>query len=146
MTERVLVPFDGSPAARRAVEYAHNRFPESKLTLLYVIDPMVDYSRQRAYPGYTQEDEFRNEREKAEHVLESVLDTLPDEASVDTAIEAGSPAQTIIQFATDNDASQIVIGGHGKQGVARFLLGSVAEAVVRRSAVPVTVVRPTGNE
>lgn len=144
MVEPVLVPFDGSPAARSAVEYAYERFPDATLTLLYVMDPMVDYYRRQAYPGYTGDDEFRNERERAESVLESVLGTIPEGVSVDTVIEGGDPARTIVRYADANDASQIVIGSHGREGVARFLLGSVAETVVRRTAIPVTVVRPTG--
>ncbi|AGB36921.1 universal stress protein [Natronococcus occultus] len=143
MTDCVLVPVDGSPAAQSAAEYASEQFPDDSLTLLYVIIPMVDYSRKRAYPGYTQDDEFSNEREKGEHILGTTRETLPDEVSVVTEIEAGNPAQTIIRYAETNDVSQIVIGSHGKQGIARFLLGSVSETVVRRSPVPVTVVRPT---
>jgi nucleotide-binding universal stress UspA family protein len=143
MVERVLVPFDGSPAARSAVEYAHERFPGAPLTLLYVVDPMIEYHRRQAYPGYTEDDEFKNEREKAEHVLESILEAIPEGVSVDTGIEAGNPARTIVRYADANDVDQIVIGSHGRDGIARFLLGSVAETVVRRSAVPVTVVRPT---
>lgn len=142
MAEHVLVPFDGSPAARQALRYACEQFPTASLTLLYVMDPMAEYSRHRAAPGYTQEDEFKDEREKGVHILESIRETLPDEISVDTEIEWGSPAETIITYADSNNVSQIVIGSHGKQGIARFLLGSVAESVVRQSAVPVTVVRP----
>ncbi|MCU4924587.1 universal stress protein [Halobacteria archaeon AArc-dxtr1] len=145
MSNHVLVPVDGSPASRQAIVYASEQFPEATLTLLYVMDPMVDYSRRRASPGYTGEGEFKNEREKAEHVLESALETLPENLSVDTEIEAGSPAETIIGYADANPVSQIVVGSHGRQGVARFLFGSVAETVVRRSAVPVTVVRPDGE-
>lgn len=103
---------------------------------------MVDYSRRRAYPGYTQDEEFKNEHEKAEHVLESARESIPDDVSVETDVEVGDPAQSIVEYADTNDADHIVIGSHGRQGVARFLLGSVAETVVRRSVVPVTVVRP----
>ncbi|GAB3034867.1 universal stress protein [Natronobiforma cellulositropha] len=142
MGEHVLIPVDGSPAARRAVEYACNRFEDATLTLLYVMDPMVDYQRRRAFPGYTEEHGFKNEREKAEYVLESTLETVPDGVSVETEIDAGNPATRIVQYADDNDVDHVVIGSHGKRGVARYLLGSVAETVVRRSAAPVTVVRP----
>lgn len=142
MTDHILVPFDGSPAARSAARYACEQFRDASLTLLYVGDPMADYSRRRAAPGYTQEDEFKTERQKGEHLLTSIRETLPDDRSITTDIEGGKPAKTIIEYADTNDVTQIVIGSHGKQGVARFLLGSVAETVVRRGAVPVTVVRP----
>ena len=142
MGEKVLVPVDGSPAARSAIEHACEQFPDAAVILLYVMDPMADYSRRRAYPGYTRDNEFKNEREKAEHVLESALEAIPEGVDVDTGIRAGDPARVIVRYADANDVSHVVVGSHGRQGPARFLLGSVAGTVVERSAVPVTVVRP----
>lgn len=144
MAGAILVPVDGSRPARRAVEYAVEHFPDSSITLLYVMDPMLDYGRRRAFPGYRQDDEFANEREKGEHVLESVLESVPEGIDVETALEAGEPARTIVGFAEEQDVDGIVIGSHGRQGASRYLLGSVAELVVRRSPVPVTVVRSNG--
>ena len=141
MTPQVLVPVDGSDPARSAAAHAVEQFPDAEITLLYVIDPMSEYSRTRSYPGYTDDDEFTNEREKAEHILESVRNELPSDIDVRTEIEAGNPGRTIVAYSDDNDVSHIVIGSHGRQGAARYLLGSVAEVVVRRSAAPVTVIR-----
>ncbi len=101
---------------------------------------MTDYSRQRAYPGYTAGDEYNSERERAETVLEFLEEALPDDVSVGTAVEAGDPARTIVRYADDHGVDGIVVGSHGREGVARYLLGSVAETVVRRAAVPVTVI------
>ncbi|AGB36097.1 universal stress protein [Natronococcus occultus] len=140
MSQQVLVPVDGSRPSRAALEYAREQFPDAELTLLYVADPMTDYSRQRAYPGYTAEDEYKSEREKGEAVLESFEETLPDALTVETTVEAGDPARTIVQYADDHGVDGIVLGSHGREGVARYLLGSVAETVVRRAAVPVTVI------
>jgi len=61
--------------------------------------------------------------------------------TIETAVETGPPARTIVEYADENDADQIVIGSHGRSGVSRVLLGSVAETVARRSPVPVTIVR-----
>ncbi|MDG5821166.1 universal stress protein [Natronococcus sp. A-GB7] len=140
MSQHVLVPVDGSRPSRAALEYACEQFPDAELTLLYVVDPMTDYSRQRAYPGYTADDEYKSEREKAEAVLEGLEETLPDDVTVETTVEAGDPARTIVQYADDQGVDGIVLGSHGREGVARYLLGSVAETVVRRAAVPVTVI------
>lgn len=54
------------------------------------------------------------------------------------------PAEAIAQLASDVEADLVVVGTHGRRGVARFLLGSVAEGVVRLAPCPVLVVRPTG--
>lgn len=53
----------------------------------------------------------------------------------------GNPAREIVSFAEDNDITEIVMGSHGRRGVSRVLLGSVAETVVRRAPTTVTVVR-----
>lgn len=58
----------------------------------------------------------------------------------------GDPAGTIAEFARDAGASLIVIGTHGRRGFQRFLLGSVAERVVRISSVPVLTVPLTDKD
>ncbi|MDQ2052370.1 universal stress protein [Natronolimnohabitans sp. A-GB9] len=143
--DHVLVPIDGSGPSRAAFEHALERFPDADVTLLYVVDPMVDYSRRRSFPGYTSDDEFTTEHEKGEAVLESALESAPSDRTVETALEAGQPATTIVSVADDHDVDGIVIGSHGRDRAARYLLGSVAEAGVRRAGVPVTVVRGVEN-
>jgi nucleotide-binding universal stress UspA family protein len=55
--------------------------------------------------------------------------------------EIGRPSRAIVEYAEEHDIDHIVMGSHGRSGVTRILLGSVAETVVRRSPVPVTIVR-----
>ncbi|MCU4741019.1 universal stress protein [Halobacteria archaeon AArc-m2/3/4] len=140
----VLVPVDDSEPASAALEFACEQYPDGRFTLLYVVDPMIDYARERAYPGYaTGDDPHGNEREKGEAVLESLRETVPTEIDVETVLEVGAPARAIVRYAENDDVETIVIGSHGRDGSARYLLGSVAETVVRRSpeSVPVTVVK-----
>ena len=144
MGRTILVPVDGSRPSRRAVEYAIEHFPDASITLMYVMDPMIDYGRRRAFPGYREDDEFVNEREKGEHVFEDLLAQVPEGIDVETELLAGEPARAIVRFAEEQDVDGIGLGSHGRQGAARYLLGSVAELVVRRSPVPVTVVRSNG--
>ncbi|SDK42776.1 universal stress protein [Natronorubrum texcoconense] len=146
MDNHVLVPVDGSRPARSALEYALEQFPDARLTLLYVVDPMIDYSRRQSFPGYTADDEHGTERQKGEAVLESLRETVPDDRTVETALEVGRPARVIVGYADDRGFDGIVLGSHGRAGSARYLLGSVAEQVVRRAGVPVTVVRGSNTE
>ncbi len=53
-----------------------------------------------------------------------------------------APAQEIAQIAADLEADLVIVGTHGRRGISRLLLGSVAEAVVRLAPCPVFVVRP----
>ena len=63
-----------------------------------------------------------------------------------THIRLTDPTQAIVQLASDLEADLVVVGTHGRTGLARFLLGSVAEGVVRRAPCPVLVVRSIGAE
>jgi len=67
--------------------------------------------------------------------------TAGDDRAVERELLAGRPATEIVECAAERDTDQIVMGSHGRDGAARLLLGSVSETVVRRSPVPVTVVR-----
>jgi nucleotide-binding universal stress UspA family protein len=59
-------------------------------------------------------------------------------------VRIGNPADQVVRLAADVEADLVVVGTHGRRGVQRFLLGSVAERVLRLSHCPVLVVRPKG--
>jgi universal stress protein A len=78
----------------------------------------------------------------SEHVtatLEALGDGVPP---VVTHLRVGDPAREIAQLAVDLDADAIVVGTHGRRGIARLVLGSVAERVLRYATCPVLVVCP----
>jgi len=137
----LLIPLDGSEQARTALEYATETFPDAKVTLLTVIDPTTAFSARMGAPA-SAEAWYESASERAEqHLKEGTATAEAAGVEVETATEMGRPAQTIVDYADDHDLDAIVMGSHGRDGVARVLLGSVAETVVRRSQVPVTVVR-----
>jgi nucleotide-binding universal stress UspA family protein len=108
--------------------------------LLNVIDPVeAGYSAAATMPGYSEE-WYENRKEEAESLFEAATATLGDH-EVETVTDVGRPSRTIISYVEDNDVDQVVMGSHGRSGMTRILLGSVAESVVRRSPVPVTIVR-----
>ncbi len=136
----ILVPIDGSYQSDDAVEYAASEFDPSAITLLHVIDPIeAGYSATASVPGFSEE-WYEHQKEEAEALFEEAREHV-NGAEVTTATEVGRPSRTIVEFAEENDIDHIVMGSHGRSGVTRILLGSVAEAVVRRSPIPVTIVR-----
>ncbi|SDK73325.1 universal stress protein [Natronorubrum texcoconense] len=136
----VLVPTDGSEPARAALEHAITTFPDANVTLLHVIDPAL--TMYRGEMSYDYQRLIKLETERAETFLDAAREFADErDASVTTEILLGTPVRSIVEFATENDVDQIVLGSHGRSGVSRVLLGSVAERVVRRASVPVTVVR-----
>ncbi|WP_415382806.1 universal stress protein [Halosimplex sp. TS25] len=142
MGKRVLVPVDGSEQAHRAFEFVAEEFGDAEVVLLHVINPAeAGYSAQASLPSFSEE-WYESEKAAAEELFDEIADLAADtDLTVDRAIEVGKPIRVIVEYAEDNDVDQIVMGSHGRSGVTRILLGSVAEAVVRRSPVPVTVVR-----
>ncbi|MFB6146801.1 MAG: universal stress protein [Halobacteriaceae archaeon] len=140
MATHVLVLLDESDQAWRAFEHARDQFPDAELTLLHVIDPLeAGYGRQ-ASPFGVAEEWYERQQEAAEDLFDRARDAAGDR-EVETQIEVGRPSRTAVEFTDDHDVDHIVLGSHGRSGVSRILLGSVAETVVRRSPVPVTVVR-----
>jgi nucleotide-binding universal stress UspA family protein len=145
---RILVPVDGSPLSREALEYACSEHDPESVTVLHVIDPS-----EPAY-GALEEVDVREEPlhgseewyERAETAAEELVADVREEVSagdvdVETAVETGDPPQVIADRAAAGGFDHVVMGSHGREGLDRLLLGSVAETVVHRSPVTVTVVR-----
>ena len=144
MPTRVLVPYDGSRLSEHALEFAAERFGEAELTVLQVIDPMTaayDAPLERPTPGFW-DTWYEETREGAEAELETAAaGVAADAGDVETVVEVGKPADVILATCEDGDYGHVVMGSHGREGLSRLFLGSVAEAVLRRAPVPVTVVR-----
>jgi nucleotide-binding universal stress UspA family protein len=138
----ILVPTDGSEPAEAALDHAFERFSDDRITALYVMDPVEGAT---AWGPATGEDWLGSAEKRAETVLGDVAERGADDGiDIRTDSVVGRPSRAIIEFAEDNDIGHIVIGSHGRDGISRVLLGSVAETVIRRSPVPVTVVRHRG--
>jgi len=142
MIERVLVPADWSDQAHGACEFVFEEFPEATVVLLHVIDPSeAGYSTGTPFPSAS-EDWYEQQRTDANTLFDELAAEADDHGiETERAIEVGKPTQTIVEYAEDHDIDHVVMGSHGRKGVTRILLGNVAEKIVRRSPVPVTVVR-----
>jgi len=139
---RILVPIDGSEQSDAALEYALEEFQSDDITVINIIDPIeAGYTAQATVPGYSEE-WYEQSEEEAEALFEDAQDAADEYGvTLDTVTEVGRPSRTIVNYAEENDYDHIIMGSHGRSGVTRVLLGSVAESVVRRSSVPVTIVR-----
>ena len=145
MFSRILVPTDFSPPSDAAMEYARLLAVTfgASLHLLHVID---DPAASTAFvaDGYApatseiRELTLKEARMRLEQQL-SAADRLRFRASTDALI--GVPAVAIVDYAFATGASLIVMGTHGRSGLAHLLMGSVAEHVVRTAICPVLTVR-----
>lgn len=142
MGKCILAPVDGSEQAHQACDFVIREFPDATMVLLHVINPAeAGYSAQASIPSFSEE-WYEREKEQAEALFDEIAaEANKFEMPVERVVEVGKPTRTIVEYARENDVDQIVMGSHGRSGVSRILLGSVAENVVRRSPVPVTVTR-----
>ncbi|ATW89023.1 nucleotide-binding universal stress UspA family protein [Halohasta litchfieldiae] len=140
MTRRLLVPLDGSPQSKEALRYAVETFPDADLVVVHVLNPAAGISNLDDLVSETA-DVLDEQETLATELFETAREIAGEERLVDTELLSGRAASEIVTFAQDNAVDEIVMGSHGRDGAARLLLGSVAETVVRRSPVPVTVVR-----
>ncbi len=138
---RVLVPVDGSEGAASALSYALTRFPEASVTAIHVVDFPLDYAHEELEGTYL-ERQLADLEDLADGVLARTAEQAVDvDREIETAKTFGKPAQSIVEYGTENGYDQIVLGSHGRSGLTRVLLGSVAEAVARQAPMPVTIVR-----
>jgi len=153
MYDNILVPTDGSEAAQNAVEQAVDLAERYDATVhaLYVVDvdatnltlgtEQVDRIRQGRI------DEMPEVQAEADEATGQVADAAAARGvPVEEHVTAGSPSRAIRNFVEDHDIDLVVMGSHGRSGLSRVVLGSVAEKVLRRTRVPVLVVDLHGDE
>lgn len=122
-------------------------YPESEITVIHVIDPSEWIFSDDLGGGYHAEGALEGAKKSTDELLARVeADTEAAGREVTTVSEVGPVASTIAEYAEEHDVDHIVLGSHGRRGLSRFLLGSVAEAVARRSPVSVTMIRESASE
>jgi len=137
--EKVLIATDGSeknrPAVQKALEIA--RQCGSTLLVVYVIDETAFTSGQ---PEVLPEDIYPRLQEEGEQAVLRVKQ-MAGGIPVETRVLTGKPAHAITGLAARAGVDLIVVGSLGKTGLARLVLGSVAESVVRTAGCAVLVVK-----
>ncbi|WP_049981943.1 universal stress protein [Halolamina rubra] len=152
MYDNILVPTDGSDTAEAAVDRAVDLAAKYDATVhaLYVIDvDAVNYSL-----GTEQVDRIRqghlDDMPEVKQAADEATGYVADAATAagvpaEEHVRAGQPARAIRSAIDELDADLVVMGSHGRSGISRALLGSVAEQVLRKTKVPVFVVDARGE-
>ncbi|WP_313692444.1 universal stress protein [Halorarum halobium] len=143
MYDDVLLPFDGSDGAAEVLHHASElaHWADATIHVLYVADTTRDSVT--VVEGHTV-DVLARKGEDVIDEAEKTLDTLG--SSYDTDVVQGNPAPTVVEYAERYEHDLIVMPTHGREGVSRYLNGSVSEKVVRLSSVPVLSVRMRPDE
>ena len=144
--KNILVPIDFSETSLQALRLAIRLAREgaARLTLLHVgvspvlatSDPWLATSAEVLLQWHKQLAEEQN------HALRRVArEEVPQDIEWRASVEDGFPPETILAAAKSGEHDLIVMGTHGRTGLERILMGSVAERVIRASPVPVLSVR-----
>ncbi|MCL9816217.1 universal stress protein [Natronocalculus amylovorans] len=143
---RILVPTDGSVKGERAIAHAVTlaKIHGAAVHALYVVNTA-------SYAGLPMESSWEGVdemlRADAKDAV-AVVKELGESAGVpvETAVVDGAPSKQIVKYAEREGCDLIVMGTHGRGGIDRLLLGSVAEKVVRGSNIPVLTVRVSESD
>lgn len=140
---RILLAIDGSKFSHAATQavIAQARPQEAEVRVLHVIEPPpAVYGGLEG--GYVVTAVAEEQRAEAESLVAQTDKILRDAGfQTTTAIEQGTAKSVIIDSATQWPADLIVVGSHGRKGIERFLMGSVAEGVARHAPCSVQIVR-----
>jgi nucleotide-binding universal stress UspA family protein len=148
MARRILVPLDGSPGSETIVDALESLdlTAGAALILLHTVMPSIAPTMagpgQMVGPTVLPYDVYEAGREQALRYLEQVAARLESRGlACECEVREGPPAETIIKAQADLGADLVAMATHGRSGLGRLFLGSVAEAVVGHVPVPVLVTR-----
>ena len=164
MFNRVLVPLDGSSAAENVLPYVRGLVGSLQLPvlLLHVIDPEAKAVRKGQQTvrvpdtdaGRHAEDEYLSQGEAgsvADQATQRYLDAVAANfaggpVGVETLVKRGPPAKVIVNEASIRPGTMIAMSTHGRTGIGRWLLGSVADRVLEVTDSPLLLVRATSAD
>jgi nucleotide-binding universal stress UspA family protein len=142
--QHILVPLDGSPLAEQVLgpALALSAGTLTTLTLLHTVEPLVLSYMTLDYSGTIQ-----RVQQDAEAVAQTYLERVAEQIRrpgllVITHVEVGPPAPSTLHYAETHNVDLIALATHGRRGLARLALGSIADKVSRSASLPVLIYRP----
>ena len=150
MNEKILVPLDGSKVGEAALPHVESLLSklvpqvQVEVILLQVLSPMVP----RVVQGYesiqvdVSNADMEQKQEKAMEYLNNVSEALRSKGAVVTArVGVGTAPEEIVRTGQEINADLIAMSTHGRSGISRLTLGSVADKVLREGNVPLLLVK-----
>jgi nucleotide-binding universal stress UspA family protein len=142
MYERILVPLDTSELAEVALPYAEQLAGRlGSAIILMSVSQSAEEKDQRVFRSYIQRT-VEATREGAKRYLEK---TAEQDVKVESTILVGNPAEEIVDYADRENIDLIVMATHGRSGIGRWTLGSMADKVLRATKRPVVLIRAKGT-
>ncbi len=144
--KKILCPIDHSDCSKEALKYAVSfaMKDEAELCLLHVIDIRTFDENLDVMTRQVPDDETMKQLKTK--LLECVPEEIRNDMKIEATVIQGIPFAEIIGFARKKNVDMIVIGTHGRTGLAHIMLGSVSEKVVRKAPCPVLTVRQKNHK
>lgn len=139
MYDTILLPTDGSEAAADAAVHAFSHAERYDATV-HVLS-VVELSSGLGTAGRDDEKLARRREERAAAAQRLVDEAAPDGIRVEMAVEVGSPARIITEYAATAGVDLVVMSTHARSGAGRFLFGSITERVIQDGHAPVLAVQ-----
>lgn len=138
MYDRILVPTDGSTGVAHVALQAIDLAQQYGGTM-HVLSVVDAGDRALLSEVATPTERLREQSRRAVERIERLATA--HSVTAETAVREGDPAEEILDYAEENDVDVVVAGTHGRSGITRHLIGSVAERLVRHASCPVMTVR-----
>ena len=126
----IIVPWDFSDHAKAALRFALEQFDPGDIKVVCILEPPSPYVPRMEWG------EEADVKARA-NCTQQFFATQPNHPGLDFVTEFGDPAAEIARFASEHDARYIVISTHGRTGVQRLFLGSVAQKVATKATCPI---------
>jgi nucleotide-binding universal stress UspA family protein len=143
MFKKILVPLDGSPMAEAVLPYIRRMAKEDGAEIELLNVTMIPIAAYPVDAPLDIEPMIKQQREASEQYLKKVVDDIGHEGiKVTPLISEGPVAEQILQYAETTGVDLIAMSTHGRSGLSRWLMGSVADKVLHGAKVPVLLIRP----
>lgn len=137
----ILFPTDFSEYNEAALKLASTLASESKATLYIIhVHDVQSFSAAAGEFSYLDAPTWHEQLRNAEEQLENVVPSIPS-VSYERECLTGNPVVEILKFAEGHNVGLIVMASHGRTGLPRLLMGSIAEGVMRKAPCPVLIVK-----
>jgi nucleotide-binding universal stress UspA family protein len=137
---KILIAVDSEPVAASAADLGVElgRSLGAEVALIHVIDSSLTYG---ADTGISPSELIAQAQQEGKRLLAGFRQRLSPQSAILEFVVAGTPSDEIIKAAKEWSADLIVTGSHGRRGMQRVLLGSIAEGIMRHAPCPILVVR-----
>jgi nucleotide-binding universal stress UspA family protein len=141
----ILVPVDDSEHAEKAADFAIGfAATQSRLTFVYAVDIKRIYGLATQTPFMNPTSSIDASREKAQRIVARLVNRAKEtNVAANGIVVDGEPVEAVLKVADDAKADLIILTTHGRSGIARLWMGSIAEGIIRQARLPVLIAPST---